>query len=206
MIRIGSKTSPTMLEKLGKVEEPSNWNRAWCRFVELYGPIVYRLAKKRGLSQDEADNLVQEFLVTCVEKLPNFEYDPQRGRFRNWVITVALNLIRRHFRHSRLGQGRAQVDVNDIADQVPDQEVEAVGQWVEGVENARLIHMAFEELRGEIPSDQYEVMEMIRAGRKPKEIAEAMGRDRNWVDGVKFRNLQKLRAKATTLGCECFGG
>lgn len=190
----GPVTDITLLTALGQRDNP-NWPAAWSRFNDIYGPILYRLAKKYGLQPTDADDMTQVVLITCVRTLPRFQYDRRRGRFRNWIITVAMNEIKKLWKKRDRLEGSL----------LPGADPEETETWFEGVETARVIDLAFDKLRGQIPADQYEAMQMIRAGRKPKEIAKAMGRDRNWVDGVKFRSLKRLRPIAEELLAEFFG-
>ena len=49
-------TRPSLLIRL---RDPMD-ERAWGEFVEIYGPLVHRLARRRGLQDADAADLVQE--------------------------------------------------------------------------------------------------------------------------------------------------
>ena len=85
---------------------------AWHEFVQLYGPVVYRFARNRGLQDADAADLMQDVLRSVARNAHRMEYDPKRGTFRGWLYTVTRNKIynflaaqrnrpARHRRHRR---------------------------------------------------------------------------------------------------------
>jgi RNA polymerase sigma factor (sigma-70 family) len=68
---------------------------AWGQFVEIYAPLVYALARRHGVQDADAADLTQEVLQTVLRSAPTFVYDPARGSFRGWLLTVARNLLRK---------------------------------------------------------------------------------------------------------------
>ena len=53
---------------------------------------------KLGVFQDEVEDLTQKVLITLWEKLPSFEYQPGKCKFRTWMNTVIRNVVLTHFR------------------------------------------------------------------------------------------------------------
>jgi len=83
-----NSTSVNLLKRLREPEaEP-----AWQRFVELYAPLIFYWARQKGLSADDASDLLQDVLATLLTKLPEFQLDPDR-RFRGWLRTVTVNRV-----------------------------------------------------------------------------------------------------------------
>jgi len=79
-------TSVSLLERLRQPDQP----RAWERFVELYTPLLLYWARRLGLQEPDAADLVQEVFTLLVQKLPQFRYDRDRS-FRSWLRTVLVN-------------------------------------------------------------------------------------------------------------------
>ena len=66
---------------------------AWREFFDLYGPVVYRFARNRGLQDADAADLMQDVLRSVARNAHRMEYDPKRGTFRGWLYTVTRNKI-----------------------------------------------------------------------------------------------------------------
>lgn len=64
------------------------------RFVRLYGGFSFRIARRVGLQPADAEDIAQTTVHELLQKLPNFQYDPRRGKFRSLVKSIALNRIR----------------------------------------------------------------------------------------------------------------
>src|SRR6185436_10497349 len=74
---------------------------AWTVFVDLYTPLVYRFGRSRGLQDADARDVTQQVLAIVHQAMGKFEYDPTRGRFRNWLGAVAAHEISRYQRKDR---------------------------------------------------------------------------------------------------------
>jgi RNA polymerase sigma factor (sigma-70 family) len=66
---------------------------AWRTFVTIYGPIVYRYACRRGLQDADAADLSQEVMGKVARAIRTFEYRPERGRFRDWLLTIVRQRV-----------------------------------------------------------------------------------------------------------------
>ena len=88
-------TSESLLFRLQHTEEDGQAidQLAWETFVGLYTPLMFYWARKAGLKQSDAADLVQDVLAIVFRRLPDLKYDRQ-GSFRGWLRTITLNQFR----------------------------------------------------------------------------------------------------------------
>src|SRR6476619_4136163 len=103
----------TSFSLLQRLREPAERQASWQRFVQLYTPLLFHWARKLGLSAEDAADLAQEVLILLVQKLPEFNYDPERS-FRGWLRTVTLNKWRDRQRLCRVPIDASAADLAEI--------------------------------------------------------------------------------------------
>jgi RNA polymerase sigma-70 factor (ECF subfamily) len=89
----------TSLSLLGRLKHAAQ-NRDWEDFYDRYSPVILSFAQKCGLDFSGAEDVLQETVICLIQKLPNFEYDPRKGKFRNWLRQIVKNKAREQLRRS----------------------------------------------------------------------------------------------------------
>ncbi len=82
----------TRASLLIRVRDPAD-QAAWHEFVEIYRPLILRMARQKGLQDADAEDVAQEILVAVAKAVEEREHDRQRARFRTWLHRVAHNAI-----------------------------------------------------------------------------------------------------------------
>ena len=72
-------TRQTLLSKLKNWDDQSSWRE----FFNLYWRLIYGVARQAGLSEAEAQDVVQETIITVAKQIPQFRYDKSKGSFKS---------------------------------------------------------------------------------------------------------------------------
>jgi RNA polymerase sigma factor (sigma-70 family) len=73
-------------------------DRSWREFVNTYGGLLYSVALQAGLTEQEAQEALQETLVSVAKTMPSFKYDPSVCSFKTWLRHLAHKRIADQFR------------------------------------------------------------------------------------------------------------
>ena len=71
---------------------------AWQEFSAIYRPLLYRIARRRGWQDADAQDVAQTVLTKVAKAIADFQPDPHRARLRSWLTTVCHNTLRDEFR------------------------------------------------------------------------------------------------------------
>src|SRR5260370_23590884 len=94
-------------------------DEAWCEFTEIYRPVIYRLACRRGLQHADAEDLVQQVLAAVARAIDRWETDPHRARFRTWLSRVATNAVINALARGKLDRASGDSGMQDVLDALP---------------------------------------------------------------------------------------
>ena len=109
----------TRASLLLRMRDPSD-EQAWREFQEIYQPLVYRLARKRGLQDADARELAQEVMIAVAGAIDRWEPDPARSTFRTWLYRVARNTLVNHLqRQNRREQATGDSRMQQMLAQIP---------------------------------------------------------------------------------------
>ena len=82
------------------IERLKNWDdqESWRQFFDTYWKLIYGVAIKSGLTHPEAQDVVQETVMSVCKNMPNFKADPAFGSFKAWLLNLTRWRITDQFR------------------------------------------------------------------------------------------------------------
>lgn len=88
-------TRPSLIARLRNEQDAE----AWGTFVSVYARLVHGTCRRRGLQEADAADVTQAILAEVLRSMRSgFKYQPERGRFRDWLGTVTFRQIGRFLR------------------------------------------------------------------------------------------------------------
>jgi len=188
-------TRPSLLVRLRKPHD----EQAWAEFVEIYEPVVYRLARQRGLQDADARELCQEVFVAVSRAIERWQPDPARARFRTWLLRIARNLIvhalvarRRH------PQGTGDSDFCSLLEQQPAPDGEEASAFDQEYRQ-QLLAWAAERVRGQFQTTTWEAFWLTSVeGQEVRHVATSLGMSVGSVYVARSRVMARLRETVET--------
>ncbi len=102
--RLMNSIPDTPVSLLLRVRDPGD-REAWHEFVEIYRPVILRLARLKGMQEADAEDVTQRVLTSVAGAVEKRQHDPRRARFRTWLDRVAHNAILNALARSRPDRG-----------------------------------------------------------------------------------------------------
>lgn len=192
----------TRASLLLRIRDPRD-TAAWAQFHDLYAPLLYRYARARGLSREDAEDVRATCYQTIVTKIKEFDYNKAKGGFKAWLRTLVrcrvIDLLRKRREvliDFTAGDGRA--TYCELADETPGPDEVWEKHW-------KYQHLKYcvEQVRKEVSAAQFQAFELlVLKERSVEEVCEELGLSANQVYRAKSRVLRRVRQKLSEMGYE----
>src|SRR5438270_451514 len=83
---------PTRWSLLSRLKDWED-QESWRQFFDAYGQLIYHTACKAGLSHTEAQEVVQEVVISVAKKMGEFKTDPSRCSFKSWLFNLTRSRV-----------------------------------------------------------------------------------------------------------------
>ncbi len=183
-------TPPSLLDRIRDHDDTS----AWETFCDVYSPLLYDYCRKRGLQASDAADIVQEVLIRVAKGILKFEYDPNRGRFRDWLFKIVFHEI------CRMAQRKKKA--NSPTENVFEISVQEDRDWDEHFHN-HILRTALERIRPRFESCTWDAFTLVWLKNEPVQaVATTLDRPLDFVYLSKSRVLKRLRLEVEQLADE----
>ena len=188
-------TRVSLLERLRNHEDQESWRD----FFETYWRLIYSFATQAGLSDHEAQEVVQETVISVAGTMPKFKYDPAVCSFKGWLRHLTqkriVDQIRRRSREVLADDFQAEEsrdgDASGLALAATDPELDAIWQkeWEENLRAA-----ALDRLQRQVKAEHFQVFTLyVVQGKSLREVCGLLGVSAPTVYVVKHRLSRLLR-------------
>jgi RNA polymerase sigma-70 factor (ECF subfamily) len=195
---------PTRQSLLGRLKD---WNdqESWKAFFDTYWRLIYNAAIKAGLNDAEAQDVVQETVVSVLKSIPNFQYDAQKGSFKNWLFRLTSWRIGDQFRKRRGGidlhqrepdTSTATAILERVADPVS---LKLERTWDEDWER-NLVAAAIERVKSKVDPKHYQIFDLCVVKEWPvSRIAQTLNVSPATVHLAKHRINRRIKKEIARL-------
>lgn len=88
---------PTRASLLQRLKDPAD-QAGWDEFFRTYHGLIHGVARRAGLNETEAEEVIQETFIAIARKMPEFRYDPAKDSFKGWLLQITRWRIADQFR------------------------------------------------------------------------------------------------------------
>ena len=158
---------PTRRSLLGRLKDWHDQD-SWQEFSRIYERLILDAAIRAGLSHAEAQEVVQETLLSVAKKIAGFNYDANAGSFRNWLRQITRRRIVDQFRKRRpqIEQAAVGTTIEEIPDSGPHNfETLWNEEW-----HVALLDMARAFVRRKVGARQYRMFELYVLQQQPMPV------------------------------------
>ena len=166
-----------------------NQETAWEDFRTTYAPLLRLIARKKNLTDQETDELLQDVCVTMVQRDAIGKYNPAQGRFRTYLGRIINNCAVDIIRKRPAEQSVSTRHFNNATDAESEVVEELTHEWEEF-----LLEKALTEVRSRCDDLTFLAFDFhVRQQRPAKEVAEALGISEQKVYLSSSRITQRLK-------------
>ena len=195
---------PTRYTLLSRLEDWDDQD-SWKEFFDIYWRLIYAVAVKSGLTESEAQDVVQETIISVAKDIHKFKRDRALGSFKGWLRNVTrwriADQLRKRTRarpadDSKTGDEAPRLEVAEIPDPAGDG-AEAV--WEEEWQ-ANLLGAALEKIKHSVKEEHYQIFDLYVVKQWPaRKVARALRTNIGLVYLVKYRISALLKKEVRRL-------
>ncbi len=152
-------TRQSLLERLRNLDDHASWQV----FFDTYWKLIYCAAVKFGLSDADAEEVVQETIIGVARKMETFRYEPQTCSFKGWLMHVTQRRIidrlrKRQTQPQSFTPLHSDTTTGGTALEIPDAAAEKAfeGMWDEEWER-NLVDAAMERVKRRVKPEHYQI-------------------------------------------------
>jgi RNA polymerase sigma factor (sigma-70 family) len=189
-------TRPSLLHRLKNWENRDDWKT----FFETYWRLIFSVALKSGLTEDEAEDVVQETIVSVARQMPGFQYD-QSGSFKAWLLQITRRRISDQLRRRPpLREPPTEESTRtNLLERLPAPEPKVEDVWEEEWQK-NLLEAAIAKVKGEIKPRQFQIFDLAVIKQWPAaEVARGLNVSAAQVYLTKHRVSRLIRDTARRL-------
>jgi RNA polymerase sigma-70 factor (ECF subfamily) len=188
------------------IQRLKNWQdeASWQEFFDTYWKLIYGLARKSGLNDEDAQDVVQETLLSVANQMPNFKYDPQIGSFKAWLRQTirwrVADHIRKRMPRTVSLQAETETEDSSVLHEIPDNTGKTMDALYEQEWQKNLLDAAVSRVKRKLDPKRYQIFDFyVNRDWPPEKVAAALNISVDQVYLAKHRVTEMIRNEAKRL-------
>jgi RNA polymerase sigma-70 factor (ECF subfamily) len=164
------------------IERLTDWGDQlrWQEFFDTYWKLIHSAARKSGLTDAEAQEVVQETVITVAKNIDKLKYDPAIGSFKGWLLQITRWRIADQFRKREPGNAKRPRSTDDrmtaTIERVPDSRIVDLDAVWEASWKENLFEAAVARVKKKIEPKQFQIFDCyVRKEWPAQKVAERLG-------------------------------
>jgi len=184
-----------------------NWDDqvGWQEFFDTYWRLIYGVARKAGLNDAEAQDVVQISVITVAKRMKAgmFKYDPERGSFKAWLLKLTQSRISDQFRkRQQLAERHPDVPAKtELMEAVPDAAAEEkLAHCWDAEWRNNLMQVALERIKPRVSMRTFQIFQLhFLKGWPVEKVMETLGVGKAQVYLAKHRLAAMVKKEIAKL-------
>jgi RNA polymerase sigma factor (sigma-70 family) len=197
--------APTRYSLLSRLHDWED-QESWRVFFDTYWRLIFSVARKSGLTETEAQEVVQDTVICVARSIQKFKRDRRGGSFKGWLCNLTRWRIADQFRkRTGLLQGNAEGAVRKYQplDEIPELADETANPDWEAAWQSHLLRAAMQRVKLRVPEEQYQLFDLNAVQGWPvKRVCQTLGVSAAQVYLAKHRVSRLLQKEVRALGKE----
>jgi RNA polymerase sigma-70 factor (ECF subfamily) len=158
-------TRRSLISRLRNCEDEESWRT----FFKTYWKLLYSFAVRRGCTDAEAEEVVQETVISVARKMPEYRYDPAVCSFKGWLMHVTNWRVIDQIRKRAPGRTTSVALDVDVPTKVGASDLESL--WEEEWQK-NLLDAALERVKRKVNPESYQIFFLLLVKQQsPSQIA-----------------------------------
>jgi RNA polymerase sigma factor (sigma-70 family) len=195
---------PTRYTLLSRLEDRGDQD-SWRDFFNIYWRLIYSVALKSGLTETEAQEVVQETVISVARDIDKFKRDRALGSFKGWLRNIIRwrigDQLRKRTCALRADDSKVVGDLPwpNVAG-IPDPAGEAAESVWDEEWQANLLKAALGTIKRSVREEHYQIFDLYVLRQTPvRDVARALGVNVGLVYLVKYRISALLKKEVRRL-------
>jgi RNA polymerase sigma-70 factor (ECF subfamily) len=201
MTMLSEDSIPTRYSLLSRMQDRDDQD-SWKDFFDTYWRLIYSFAIKSGLTDAEAQDVVQETVISVSRDIQKFKRDRTLGTFKGWLRNLTrwriADQLRKRDRSILAGNGLSAPSLgpDEITGPV-NAELEAI--WEEDWQS-NLLEAAMERIKPRVKEEHYQIFDLNVVRQWPAgKVAQALGVNIGMVYLAKHRIMALIKKEIRVL-------